>query len=38
MTENCVICRKHNGLEIVPHGGYIYEDEYLMVCPFSFAV
>ncbi|CAG1015025.1 ATP adenylyltransferase [Anaerolineales bacterium] len=32
MTENCVICRKHAGLELVPPGGYIYEDEHWMVC------
>ncbi len=30
--ENCFICRKHNGQETVPPGGYIYEDEYWMVC------
>lgn len=28
----CFICRKHNGLEATPPGGYIYEDEYWMVC------
>ncbi len=32
MPENCVICRKHDGLELVPPGGYIHEDEYWMVC------
>jgi len=32
MTGNCIICRKHDGLEIVPPGCYIYEDEYWMVC------
>jgi diadenosine tetraphosphate (Ap4A) HIT family hydrolase len=32
MTENCVICRKHDGLESPPPGGYIYEDEHWMVC------
>jgi hypothetical protein len=32
MTENCAICRKHDGLELVPPGGYIYEDEHWMVC------
>jgi diadenosine tetraphosphate (Ap4A) HIT family hydrolase len=30
--EDCFICRKHNGLEPVPPGGYIYEDEHWMVC------
>lgn len=30
--ENCFICRKHNGLEPAPPGGYIYKDEYWMVC------
>jgi diadenosine tetraphosphate (Ap4A) HIT family hydrolase len=28
----CFICRKHNGQEAAPPGGYIYEDEYWMVC------
>jgi diadenosine tetraphosphate (Ap4A) HIT family hydrolase len=32
MIENCFICRKHDGLEAIPPGGYIYEDEYWMVC------
>ncbi len=32
MTEICVICRKHDGLESAPPGGYIYKDEYWMVC------
>ena len=31
-TESCLICRKHNGLEPIPPGGYIYEDEHWMVC------
>ena len=31
-TETCFICRKHNGLEPAPPGGYIYEDEHWMVC------
>ena len=31
-TEMCVICRKHNGLESTPPGGYIYEDLHWMVC------
>lgn len=30
--ENCFICRKHNGQEAAPPGGYIYEDEHWMVC------
>jgi diadenosine tetraphosphate (Ap4A) HIT family hydrolase len=30
--ENCFICRKHLGQETAPPGGYIYEDEYWMVC------
>ena len=30
--ENCFICRKHNGQEATPPGGYIYEDEHWMVC------
>jgi diadenosine tetraphosphate (Ap4A) HIT family hydrolase len=30
--ENCFICRKHNGQEAAPPGGYIYEDENWMVC------
>jgi len=30
--ESCFLCRKHNGHEAAPPGGYIYEDEYWMVC------
>ena len=30
--ETCFICRKHDGQEAAPPGGYIYEDEYWMVC------
>jgi diadenosine tetraphosphate (Ap4A) HIT family hydrolase len=30
--QTCFICRKHNGLEATPPGGYIYEDYYWMVC------
>jgi diadenosine tetraphosphate (Ap4A) HIT family hydrolase len=30
--ETCFICRKHNGGEAAPPGGYIYEDEHWMVC------
>lgn len=29
---NCFICDKHEGKETQPPGGYVYEDEYLMVC------
>jgi diadenosine tetraphosphate (Ap4A) HIT family hydrolase len=32
MDNNCFICRKHNGQEPAPPGGYIYEDEHWMVC------
>lgn len=28
----CFLCRKHNGEEAIPPGGYIYEDEHWMVC------
>ncbi len=30
--EDCFLCRKHNGEEAAPPGGYIYEDEHWMVC------
>ncbi len=30
--EDCFLCRKHKGQEGTPPGGYIYEDEYWMVC------
>jgi diadenosine tetraphosphate (Ap4A) HIT family hydrolase len=30
--ETCFICRKHNGEEAAPPGGYIYEDEHWMIC------
>ena len=30
--ETCFICRKHQGLEEAPPGGYILEDEHWMVC------
>jgi diadenosine tetraphosphate (Ap4A) HIT family hydrolase len=30
--ETCFICRKHQGLEAAPPGGYIHEDEHWMVC------
>jgi diadenosine tetraphosphate (Ap4A) HIT family hydrolase len=29
---NCFICRKHNGQEDAPPGGYIYQDDHWMVC------
>jgi diadenosine tetraphosphate (Ap4A) HIT family hydrolase len=30
--DTCFLCRKHNGLEPAPPGGYIYEDAHWMVC------
>ena len=30
--QDCFICRKHNGQEVTPPGGYIYEDEHWMIC------
>lgn len=30
--EDCFLCRKHNGQEVAPPGGYIYGDEHWMVC------
>ena len=30
--EDCFVCRKHNGQEPAPPGGYIFEDEHWMVC------
>lgn len=30
--QTCFICRKHDGQEAAPPGGYIYEDEHWMVC------
>lgn len=30
--EDCFLCRKHNGQESAPPGGYIYEDEHWMIC------
>jgi diadenosine tetraphosphate (Ap4A) HIT family hydrolase len=30
--ETCFICRKHNGQEAAPPGGYVYEDERWMIC------
>lgn len=32
MDNTCFLCRKHNGQEAPPPGGYIYEDEHWMVC------
>jgi diadenosine tetraphosphate (Ap4A) HIT family hydrolase len=29
---DCFLCRKHQGQEAAPPGGYIYEDEHWMVC------
>jgi diadenosine tetraphosphate (Ap4A) HIT family hydrolase len=29
---DCFLCRKHQGEEAAPPGGYIYEDEHWMVC------
>ena len=30
--DDCFICRKHNGQETAPPGGYIYKDEHWMIC------
>ncbi len=30
--DSCFICRKHNGGENAPPGGYIYEDEHWTLC------
>lgn len=30
--ETCFICRKHNGEEAAPPGGYIYKHEHWMIC------
>jgi diadenosine tetraphosphate (Ap4A) HIT family hydrolase len=30
--ESCFICRKHNGQETAPPGGYIYEDAHWLIC------
>ncbi len=30
--EDCFVCRKHNGQEAAPPGGYIFGDEHWMVC------
>ncbi len=32
MDTTCFICRKHEGQEAAPPGGYIYEDKHWMVC------
>ncbi|HEX5943903.1 MAG TPA: hypothetical protein VFY66_16590 [Anaerolineales bacterium] len=29
---DCFLCRKHEGQETTPPGGYIYEDEHWMLC------
>ena len=31
-TKACFICRKHSGQEAAPPGGYIYQDDFWMVC------
>lgn len=31
-TDNCFICRKHQGLEEAPPGGYIFESGHWLVC------
>lgn len=31
-VESCFLCRKHNGQEAAPPGGYIYQDDRWMVC------
>ena len=30
--DTCFLCRKHNGEEAAPPGGYIYQDKHWMVC------
>ena len=30
--ETCFLCRKHQGEETIPPGGYLYEDEHWMIC------
>lgn len=30
--DTCFLCRKHNGEEAAPPGGYIYEDESWIIC------
>jgi diadenosine tetraphosphate (Ap4A) HIT family hydrolase len=32
MVDTCFLCRKHQGREAAPPGGYIHEDEHWMVC------
>jgi len=34
MKMTCFICEKHNGEINQPPGGYIYEDQYWLVCHF----
>jgi diadenosine tetraphosphate (Ap4A) HIT family hydrolase len=31
-AADCFICRKHDGQEVAPPGGYLYEDEHFLVC------
>jgi diadenosine tetraphosphate (Ap4A) HIT family hydrolase len=31
-VESCFLCRKHNGQEATPPGGYIYQDRHWMIC------
>jgi diadenosine tetraphosphate (Ap4A) HIT family hydrolase len=31
-SPDCFLCRKHNGHEAAPPGGYVYADEHWMVC------
>jgi hypothetical protein len=31
-VDDCLLCRKHLGLETAPPGGYIYEVEHCMIC------
>src|SRR5690242_19629651 len=30
--ETCLICNKHKGIQALPPGGYIYQDEHWAVC------
>ena len=30
--DDCFVCRKHKGQEAAPPGGYVYEDEYWIIC------
>lgn len=31
-AKDCFLCRKHQGLEQQPPGGYIYSDQYWLIC------